>query len=153
MRFLQVSQVVPVSSENAFTHFWDVNLLQQFWTAITQVGTSYDDGSNQECTMSVIRNGKQEDIRIVRFRSQGDILFFNPQPPPMMAFHRGAWRFQPHFSGGCLVVAQREYQLRQQDGETDEAYERRAQDFHRSFESRLDKLLTSFEQYCSQLAD
>jgi hypothetical protein len=147
MRFLRESLVVPASPSVVSQHFWDVNLLRKFWLSITSVEMKYDDGVNQECLMSVYRDAKEEHIRIIRFRNQDEITFFNPEPPPMMSFHRGAWRFQPLPDGSCEVVAEREYELIVRAEESVEAFSCRAIRFQARFEERIRDLLSAFHQY------
>lgn len=151
MQLLRESLVVPVSASVASQHFWDVNLLREFWDSITSVETKYDDGINQECLMSVNRHGKEENIRIIRFRTQDDIIFFNPEPPPMMLFHRGAWYFKPLSDDRCEVIAEREYELILQAQESLEAFSHRTEEFQTGFKKRLSSLLLSFRQSVSPL--
>jgi hypothetical protein len=137
---------VPISAEVASQHFWDLNLLRRFWTSITSAEAIYDDGANQECLMSVHRDGKDEHIRIIRFRDQFDIEFFNPEPPPMMTFHRGAWRFRLLPEGGCQVVAERNYKLIQLSNESRESFTQRTDQFNAKFAVRIVSLLAAFYQ-------
>jgi len=147
MKTLCVEAAVTNSASLVFDDFWHMERLQAIWNLITQVEVRYDDDNNQECLMWVDRDGQEECIRIIRFRAGWDILFFNPEPPPMMSFHRGAWRLQPEQSGGCTIVAEREYELKRRETETDEDYLRRAEQFHASFQARLEKILAMFQQH------
>lgn len=150
MKTLRVETAVANPISLIFNDFWHMERFQAIWEPITQVEVKYDDGINQESLMWVNRDGQEECIRIIRFRSGWDILFFNPEPPPLMTFHRGAWRLHPHQSEGCLIVAEREYQLKRQETETREDYLCRSEQFHASFQARLEKILTFFQRHYEQ---
>lgn len=147
MPFLREQLQVPVSIDVASQHFWDMNLLRRFWKSINSVEERYDDGANQECLMSVHRDGKEERIRIIRFRNHHDIVFFNPKQPPMMTYHRGAWRFRPLPNGGCQVIAERDYEMIQLSNESEEAFLQRTACFQAKFVERICSLLVAFHDY------
>lgn len=141
MTFLRVTASTVMDPTQAFTCFWNMSLLQAFWDPISRVEVLYDDGGHQEARMSVHRDGREENIRIIRFRVDADIVFFNPTPPPMMRYHRGAWRFASQPAGGCTVSAEREYELTRNTAESDDEYATRAKTFDVDLQKRLQSLL------------
>jgi len=141
--FLRVTSDVESDPQKIFASFWDMARLQAFWNPVSHVEVFYDDGDHQEASMSVQRNGQEENIRIIRFRVGSDIVFFNPVPPPMMRYHRGAWRIAPHPQGGCTVSAEREYELIRDMTDSDEEHAARVEAFDLGLASRLQSLLES----------
>lgn len=143
MTAVRVERAVPAPPRRAFAHFWSIERLREGWPSITGFAILHEDGAHQEARMSVLRDGAVEEVRIIRFRRGLDIEFFNPEPPPMMTWHRGAWRFRP-LAGGCLIAAEREYDLRRRDGETESQLLDRELSFQGALEARLGEILASF---------
>jgi hypothetical protein len=147
MTVLQVQKAMDVPIKTLCDALWNIQQLQRIWEPITQFSVEYDDGIHQECTMQVERNAQIEKIRIIRFRCDWEILFFNPDPPPMMRFHHGVWRLQPLGTGCSLVVAEREYELLLLPEESIEEFGLRQEQFQLSFRKRLSLMLARFEAY------
>jgi hypothetical protein len=141
--FLRVTSDVESDPDRILASFWDMARLQAFWNPVSHVEILYDDGRHQEAWMSVQRNGHEESIRIIRFRVGSDIVFFNPVPPPMMRYHRGAWRIATHPQGGCTVSAERDYELIRNTADSDEEYAARVKAFDLGLQRRLRDLLES----------
>lgn len=133
---------VPLPVHRAFAHFWSLESLREGWPAITEVRLIYDDGVHQEAQMLVERDGATEHIRVIRVRKGTDIEIFTPEPPPMMTWHRGAWRFRTA-KEGSLIIAEREYDLLRREGEGEIAYLERESAFKDAFEARLGRILAS----------
>ena len=122
--------------------------MQRYWDPICETDVLYDDGQHQEATMSVLRDGHVERIRIVRFRAPDAIDFFNPQPPDSMHFHRGSWEFQPGGAPGqTTVIARREYELIRDPSEAPDRYAARCLEFERRLEARLRALLEALRTF------
>ncbi|WP_138500843.1 hypothetical protein [Nostoc sp. PA-18-2419] len=150
MKTLCVKATVAAPVSQVFNDLWQMQQFQNIWQPITQTVIKYDDGTHQECVMWVERAGRQENLRVIRFRCGQDILFFNPEPPPMMSFHQGAWRLFPTSDGGCVIVAERKYELLCHPTETDEEYLGWTEQFHASFQVRLETLLKTFQHHYEQ---
>jgi hypothetical protein len=146
---VSVQRRVPAAADDALDRFWREDGLAAFWDPIEHVQCLFDDGLLQELTMAVEREGQLERIRIVRFREQHAIVFFNPVPPPMMGVHHGTWRFAPLADGGCLVEAYREYRLLRKPDESDHDHARRRVKFARGLRRRLALLLDAFADHKS----
>jgi aromatase len=75
------------------------------------IAMRYDDGVDQEFVMSIEAGGEDEVIRTVRHCiAPWRISYFQPEPPPALALHRGDWLIEPQ-DGGCLVVSRHEIEL------------------------------------------
>jgi aromatase len=65
----------------------------------------YDDGTHQEFVMTVDVRGAPERIRTIRrCTPHRAIEYFQPEPPPVLAAHHGAWWVEPQ-DGGSRVVS------------------------------------------------
>ena len=127
--------------------FWDISAWHAIWRKIDDVEVLYDDGVHQEFAMGVQRDGRREDVRTIRYRrSDGDIDFFSPQPPPTMTMHNGAWLFEsdPALPGSCRVTAHRHYQLIAAADESRAEFLRRRRNYRQQFEERLQAILDCF---------
>lgn len=144
---ISVRRNVRVDVDRALNTFWSEDGISQFWESIEHTEVTVDDGLMQELSMAVERDGQIERIRIVRFREQDEIVFFNPVPPPSMRVHRGAWRFKPGDNGECEVEAEREYRLIRRQDESDHDHRVRRVTFARSLRERLGRLLDAFADY------
>lgn len=142
MTAIRVERAVAARVEAAFAHFWSIESLRAGWPAITSFELLHAGEAHQEARMTVLRDGAKEHIRILRIRRGTDIELFTPEPPPMMSWHRGAWRFRPHGTG-CLITAEREYDLLRREGETELALLDREAAFQLAFEARLGRILES----------
>jgi hypothetical protein len=143
MTSIRVEATTRAPVRDASGHFWSLESLRASWPSITGLFVLYDDGSRQEVRMTVVRDGVTEAIRIIRFRRGTDIELFTPEPPPMMTWHRGAWRFRA-IEAGCVITAEREYELRRREGESGAALRDRERAFQAALEARLGRILASF---------
>jgi hypothetical protein len=140
---IRVERAVAADVEEALAHFWSIERLREGWSAITGFEILHESPAHQEARMTVRRDGCTERIRTIRMRRGRDIEMFTPEPPPMMSWHRGAWRFRP-IEAGCLIAAEREYDLWRLAGETELALLEREMVFQAAFEERLGRILASF---------
>ena len=141
----QASVAAPRSAVAAL--FWDIAAWHAIWLKIDDVEVLYDDGVHQEFLMGVQRDGRREDVRTIRYRrSDGNIDFFSPRPPPTMSIHNGAWLFEsdPARPDSCRVMALRHYQLIVGSGETHAEFLRRRRTYRQQFETRLQAILDCF---------
>ena len=99
------------------------------WTSVLpdvlDVQLLYDDGYNQEFTMTVDRAAGPETIRGIRYcRPPTELELFQPQPPPLLRSMQGLWRFDGVPGGPTTVVATRSFELPWSgDGEPSRAHE------------------------------
>lgn len=149
---VEVSRRIPAPPEDVAELFWDIEHWQRIWDPISGIAVPYDDGAHQEFRMLVERDGRTEDVRTVRFREGGDIVFFSPVPPPMMAVHRGRWAFAPD-GGGCVVRAVREYELLRGAAEGAPEFAARRAGFDRAFTERLGRILDGFAAHYREPSD
>jgi hypothetical protein len=149
---LRIERVLSVPVDLAVGAMWDLKKLAASWAPISGTELLYDDGEHQVGLMVVSRGGREERIRIVRFRRDTDIEFFNPVPPPMMEIHRGAWRFRPLDGRHCELLAERNYVLTRAPDEIESAYRARATAFNQELAERLGTMLASFQRYVEETA-
>jgi hypothetical protein len=146
---VDVSRPAPMSSDRALACFWRPATLRKFWPSVEVFQAGYDDGLHQDGLMVVERDGRQERIRVIRLRRGREIAFFTPQAPPMMSRHTGSWRFEDAPTGGCVVRAAREYQLRRGEGESTPEFSAREREFAGRLRQRLDALLQAFAAHAA----
>lgn len=151
MKTLSVKTIVAASPDEVVRDLWHLERLQTIWNLITDHYVTYDDGMNQECLLWVDWHGCKEPLRVIRFRQDADIVFFNPVPLPMMSFHRGVWQIRPIESNQCEIIAKREYGLIARPDHSEAEVKAWNQCFHNSFEKRLATLLQSFKTYYATL--
>ncbi|MEW9532350.1 hypothetical protein [Microbispora sp. NPDC049125] len=141
---IEVDRLVTASPGRAAEVFWDITGWYRIWDRISEVHVGYDDGAHQEFAMRVERDGRLEQVRTLRFLTgSGDIEFVSPEPPPTMAFHRGAWRFTAK-GDHCQITAERSYELLREPGEDDAAYQARSGEYRDRFAQRLGRILDCF---------
>jgi len=152
MKFLMVKTTVSASVDQVSQDLWQFEKLQSLWNPITQYQITYDDGFHQECRMWVDWQGERVPLRAIRWRKGEDIWFFNPEPPPMMSFHRGIWRIRRLDADLCQIIAYREYNISPflQNDETDEKI--REQRFHKAFKERLETLTKYLQRHYANLS-
>ncbi|MGH3936354.1 MAG: SRPBCC family protein [Pseudonocardiaceae bacterium] len=146
--FIEVSRMLPADPWSVAETFWDIEGWHRIWNPISEVRVTHSDPVLQDFEMVVVRDDKLEHIRTVRVRQHRDIEFFSPVPPPMMASHRGAWRFSP-LADGCQVTAIRHYRLRIASTPEDMSVWAYRRQFRESFERRLGDILDCFVTYFS----
>jgi hypothetical protein len=146
MDHIEVTRVIPSAPDAVRELFWAIGEWTRIWDRLTRIDVGYDDGVHQEVTMTVTRDGRLERVRTARFRVDGDIAFFSPEPPPAMDSHRGAWAFAPD-RAGCRVTARREYCLLpdSEHGSASNACHRA--EYRARFESRLASILECFARH------
>ncbi len=92
-------------------------LLQvQDWPAqlphVERIDVIYDDGRFQEFYMTVrSADGHTIRVRSIRRCREGEILFFQPQPPAYLARHSGGWKFESKGLRQCVVTTYHEWTL------------------------------------------
>lgn len=142
--------LVQAPPEQVAALFWDIDAWHRIWLRIDEVEVRYDDLVHQEFVMAVQRDGRQENVRTVRYRrDDGDIEFFTPQPPPTMDRHRGTWRFtaDPDHPGRCRVDAGRAYRLIRDPRHDDDAHRSYRTSYARRFSRRLQAILDCFVEH------
>ncbi len=149
---IEVDRLMAVRPERAAEVFWDITGWYRIWDRISEVEVRYDDGAHQEFAMAVERDGRVEHVRTLRFRTApGAIEFVSPEPPPTMAYHRGAWLFTAA-GDGCRVTAARRYELLREPDEDAEAHRDRSEAYRRRFAARLGRILDCFADHFAEAA-
>lgn len=135
MHTAEATAWLPAPAGAVAEMFWDMATWRRVWDPIERVEVTYQDPYQQEFVMEVERDGAVERVRTIRYRRPDGIELFSPQPPPMMAVHRGWWLFRER-SGGTEVTARRRYVLAA--GHPD------ADGFRDRFSARLQAILDQF---------
>jgi hypothetical protein len=144
-------RVIAARAADVRELFWDIAAWQRIWSPIDAVEVVYDDGLLQESLMTLGWGGGTTQIRIIRFREpDGNIAFFSPTPPPEMTTHVGRWEFEDR-GDACAVTARRDYELRRDPAENDDAFSERRASFRAAFQGRVERILETFQaHYASQ---
>lgn len=149
---IEVGRLMAVRPEHAAAVFWDIARWYRVWDRISEVEVRYDDGMHQEFAMSVERDGRMEQVRTLRFRTgPGAIEFVSPEPPPSMAFHRGAWLFAAE-GDGCRITAARQYELLREPDEDAEVSRILSAAYRDRFAQRLGRILDCFAEHFAEAA-
>jgi hypothetical protein len=147
MRILRVCRLIKSSPQIISSLLWKLDSFQQAWNPILDIKVLYDDAHHQESLMSILRDDVKEEIRIIRFRDNQNIFFFNPEPPPMMVSHRGSWRTEKISDIFSLLIVEREYNLSCLIGENESDFIIRDNEFFTKFKNRLDSILDCVEKH------
>lgn len=95
--------VMKVPPDKAYSDLQDARSWPTLLPHCRAINMRYDDGQNQEFVMTVDVRGTDEHIRTVRRCTPGTIEYFQPEPPPVLKEHRGAWRIEPHSEGSRVT--------------------------------------------------
>ena len=132
---------VPYPATMVMASLWSLDALRTSWPSITHLELMYEDDKHQDAWMHVDRDGNEERLRVVRFRREHVIEFFNPTPPPQMTAHSGAWEVFAVSHDATQLVATRNYELRREPSEQASHWLQRRDAFHRAFAQRLAAIL------------
>jgi hypothetical protein len=73
--------------------FWRLEEWPKITRHVNAIDLLFDDENVQVLLMHVDSRGKRDVFKSVRVRQANVIFYFQPVPPPMLRFHRGAWEF------------------------------------------------------------
>ncbi|MEK8015988.1 MAG: SRPBCC family protein [Candidatus Parabeggiatoa sp.] len=97
--------------ESVFSAFANLPRWKDILPDVLDVKVLYDDGYNQEFTMTVERPTGEETVRGIRYCVPNVSLeLFQPEPPPGFQYMIGQWKFFPDLEG-TLVVGTRRFVL------------------------------------------
>lgn len=125
----EARQQVDAPAQAVLDLVWDMDAWLRVWQPIEQVEVTYQDPVHQEFTMVVERDGRMEHVRTIRYRRPDRIDFFSPDPPPTMSRHSGSWVVEPEVTG-CLLRAERHFDLRDPHTDPDRAVQALADRLH-----------------------
>lgn len=149
MHKVSATQRMSLPYEELQRLVWDIHEWKNFWSPLEEVHIQYDDGQHQDFEMLVNWQSALARVRTVRFRkSNGDICFFSPQPPPPMAVHQGIWKFSKKDDQYTQLTAVRYFELPFLNNEHLDAYAVRLEKFSLDFSSRLETLLEKIGALC-----
>jgi aromatase len=111
---MNIAQSIFIAAdiETTYAAFADIVRWKQILPDVLDVQLLYDDGYNQEFTMTVERPQGVETVRGVRYCTYPFRLeLFQPEPPPGVARMAGVWEFT-NTDDGTVVEASRQFALR-----------------------------------------
>jgi hypothetical protein len=106
-----ISEIIVIGApvDEVFEGFADLDHWRCALPDVLATNVAYDDGYNQEFTMTVDRPTGPETVRGFRYtRRPGEIEVWQTTPPPGLAALRGVWSFRP-VGPGTEVRARRTF--------------------------------------------
>lgn len=113
MKAAEVTETIEIVRPlpEVYGAFADLRRWKDILSDVLDVRTPYDDGYNQEFTMTVERPGGAETVRGFRFcRAPREVEMVQTTPPPGLSRMVGHWSFEA-VPGGTLVTARRSFAL------------------------------------------
>lgn len=110
---MRITECVLIDApvEKVYAAFADLERWPTILPDTVGVDVIYDDGYNQEFSMTVTRPGGEETVRGFRYtRAPFELEMVQTRPPPLLSRMHGLWTFQPEGSR-TRVVADRDFQL------------------------------------------
>lgn len=138
------SIVVEAPRQTIFDLYRDLTIWPHVLADVAAVEVLYDDGYNQEFTMTVARSGGPETVRGIRYcRSPHELEMCQFTTPPMLKRMSGRWTFEEIDEHRTRLNAERSFETLAQDGEDA---------FAETLRGHLQANLKSFSREASRVA-
>lgn len=137
---IELSLEIPAKIGTVKQLFWNIKAWDKIWEKVYSVDVNFDNGTLQDFSMTVERDGEVEHIRTIQEKDlSGNILLYSAVPPAKLQIHHGAWRFID-LGETTGVVCRRVFKMSKEYQSEFEAYKE-------EFQKRLNSILNAFKDY------
>ena len=103
METFEFNVEISAEPQRVSAAFWDMEAWPAMAPHVHAIDMHYCDDNVQVLTMQIATNGRINSFKSVRVRQRDTIFYFQPEPPPILREHQGAWRIASHPTGTVVT--------------------------------------------------